>query len=74
MQSRDSDGIWHRKICHANNEKWETTNDGKNRTTESRNITMLQESETYNYLGILKADAIELEEIEKIQKRISREW
>ena len=35
-QSGYRDGIWHRKMRHANNEKWETIHDGKNRTTKSR--------------------------------------
>ena len=30
-------GILHRKMCHANNnEKWEKTNNGRNRTAKSR--------------------------------------
>ena len=28
--------IWQRKICHASNEKWQTTSDGLNGTTKSR--------------------------------------
>ena len=29
-------GILHKKMCHANNEKQKTANDGRNKTTESR--------------------------------------
>ena len=35
-QSGYRDGIWHRKMHHANNEKRKTTHDGRNRTTKSR--------------------------------------
>ena len=35
--------ICHRKICHVNNDKQKTTNDGKNRTTRSRKIRTLEE-------------------------------
>ena len=35
IQSGYSDGIWHRKMCHVNNEKRKTANDGRNRTTKS---------------------------------------
>ena len=27
IQSVNRDGIWHRKMCHAINEKWQTTHD-----------------------------------------------
>ena len=30
------DKMWHRKMCHANNKKQKTRNDGCNRTTKSR--------------------------------------
>ena len=30
------DGIQHRKMCHASNEKWQTTPDRRNGTTKSR--------------------------------------
>ena len=29
-------GIWQKNVCHANNEKGETTYDGRNRTTKPR--------------------------------------
>ena len=51
MQSGHRDGIWHRKIRHASNEKWKMTYDGRNGTTKSRKIRMLGEEETYKYFG-----------------------
>ena len=36
IQSDHRDEIWQRKMHHANNEKGETTHDGRNRTTEPR--------------------------------------
>ena len=30
------DGIWHRKMWHAHNKKWEKTNNGRNKTAKSR--------------------------------------
>ena len=35
IQSRYRNGIWHRKICHASNQKWQTTHNGRYRTTKS---------------------------------------
>ena len=29
MLSRNRNGIWHWKICHANNEKWEKRSNGR---------------------------------------------
>ena len=36
IQGRYRDGIWHRKMCHANNEKWKATNDGRKRTIKTK--------------------------------------
>ena len=36
IQSRYRDGIWHRKMCHANNEKQKMTCDRGNKTTKWR--------------------------------------
>ena len=36
IRSMYNDGIWHRKMCHANNEKHKTTNDRRNKTPKSR--------------------------------------
>ena len=44
--------------CHANNEKWKTTNDGRNRTTKSRKYKTALRKENCKYLGILKTDRI----------------
>ena len=40
------DRIWHRKMRHACNEKWQTTYNGMNGTTKSRKIRTLGERET----------------------------
>ena len=37
IQSRYRNGIWHRKMRYAFNEKWQTTHDGRSRTTKSSN-------------------------------------
>ena len=36
IQSEHTDGTWHRKMRHANNEKREKTHDGWNGTTKSK--------------------------------------
>ena len=36
IQAGYRDGIWHRKMCHANNKKRETKYDRRNSTTKSR--------------------------------------
>ena len=36
IQSGHWNGIWHRKICNARNDKWQTTSDWWNGTTKSR--------------------------------------
>ena len=60
-------------MCHANNEKWKTTNDRRNRTTKSRKIRMPPKKEMYEYLGILEADTIKKVEMkEKIKKEYIR--
>ena len=47
------------KMCHINNAKRKTTNDGTNRTMKSRKNQNAWEKETYKYLGKLEADTIE---------------
>ena len=51
IQSGYRDRIWHCKMRHANNEKWETTQDEQNGTTKSRKIRTLceKESSTWEY-------------------------
>ena len=59
---------------HANNEKRETANDGRNRTTKSRKNQNARKKGTFNYLGILEGDTIKQVEIkEKTLKRIPQE-
>ena len=36
IQSGHRSGIWHRTTCHACDENWQTTPDGRNGTTKSR--------------------------------------
>ena len=39
-------------MCHANNEKWKMSNNGKNRTKiNQEKIRSLREKETYKYMG-----------------------
>ena len=45
-------------MCHANNDKRKTANDGRNRTIKSTKIRKPGEKETYKYLGIIEADTI----------------
>ena len=60
------DGIWHREMCHANNEKQKMANDGRNKTTKSRKkIRTLREKKTYKYLEILEVDTIKQVEMKK---------
>ena len=35
IESSYRNGIWHRKMRHASNEKWQTTPNGRSRTTKS---------------------------------------
>ena len=59
---------------HSCNEKWQTTHDGRSRTTKSRIIRTLGEKEAYKYLGILEADTIkQVEKKEKFFKSIPEE-
>ena len=45
------DGIWHRKMCHANKEQRKTINDGRNRTTKSRKNQNSQRKVNLQILG-----------------------
>ena len=42
-------------MCHANNEKWKTTNDGRNRTTNSRKHQNAQEKGNLQKLGNIES-------------------
>ena len=66
------DGNWHRKMRYANNEKRETTHDGRNGTAKSRKNRTLREKKTYKYLNI-EVDTIKLMEKKKLKKKISGE-
>ena len=39
IHSRYTNRIWHRKICHADNEKGKKRNNGRSRTAKSGNIS-----------------------------------
>ena len=59
IQQLCKDGIWLRKMSHANKEKWKTTNEGRNLIKELPNQEKSEcsgEKETYKYLGILEAE------------------
>ena len=64
LQSCYKDEIWHRKMCHANNEKRQTTNGWRNRNPNQEKIRTLRGKETYRYLGILEVDIIKQVELE----------
>ena len=51
IQSGHWDGIWHRKMRHAKNEKQETTYDGWNGTNKSRKKSKLSEKGNPLILG-----------------------
>ena len=71
IQSKLWDGIWHEKLCHANNEKRQTTPVGRNGTTKSRKIRTHGQKKTYKYLGMLEADTIKQVEM---KERIKKEY
>ena len=48
----------HRQMCPANNEKRETTSDGRNRTIKSKKNKNIQREGYYKYFGILEVDPI----------------
>ena len=62
IQWRYRDGIWHRKMCHAKNEKPKMTYYWRNRATKIRTLGV---KETYKYLGILEADTIKQAEMKE---------
>ena len=69
IQAGHRDGIWHRKMRHAKDEKWQATHDGEGVELPNQVIRTLEETETYKYLGILEADTIKQVEMkEKIKK------
>ena len=73
LQSGHRNGIWHRKMYHAGNEKQQTTPDGRNGIPNEDKIRTLGEKETYKYLDILEVDAIKQVEMkEKIKKEYLR--
>ena len=58
-------------MYHAQNEVWEKSNSGRNRTTNHKSIRMLGEKENYKYLAKVKADTIKEAEMKKIKKTTS---
>ena len=73
-QSGYRDGFRHSKIRLANNNKWETTHDGKNRTIKSRKNQNVQRKGNLRVLGILKAVTFkQMEGKENFKKRVSQE-
>ena len=51
IYSDNRDGIWQRKMYHANNEKQKTTNDERNKTTKSRKNQNIQREGNIQMLG-----------------------
>ena len=45
-------------MCHANNEKRDTTINGRNKNTKSRKNQKAWRKKAYKYLGILETDII----------------
>ena len=54
IKSRHRDGVWQRKICHASNEKRQTTPDGRNGTTKSRQDLIACRKGNIHILGHLR--------------------
>ena len=44
-------GIWHRKMCHVDNQKWEKKISGRNWTTKQKSINTLGEEENLKNFG-----------------------
>ena len=60
-------------MCHANNEKWQTTSyDGMELPNKDK-IRTPGEKKTYKYLGILEADTIKHVGIKTLRNNISGE-
>ena len=72
MQSEYRNGIWHRKICRANNEKRKKRNNGRNWIPKSRKNQNVQKKKNYKYCGILEADAIKQVDIKKKKRKYLR--
>ena len=52
-------------MCHANNEKPKTKNDGRKKSKNQEKIRNLGEKETYKYLEMLKVDTIKKADMKK---------
>ena len=53
------------QMFHVNNQKWKTTNDGRNRTIKSRKNQNARRKGNLQILGILEADTIKQEEMKE---------
>ena len=74
IQSGYRKDILNRNSWHANNERRKTANDGRNRTTKSRQSKTHWEKKDYKYLDMLKAETIKQAEMkEKLKIGISGE-
>ena len=58
IQSRERDGIWHRKICHASNEIGKRQLTDRIKLPNEDKIRTLGEKENSKYLGILEVVTI----------------
>ena len=69
IQSRHRNRIWHRKMCNARNETWQTTSNWQNGTINKDKIRKLGEKEDYKHLTILAADTIKQVEMKRKSKK-----
>ena len=74
IQPEFKNWIWHRKMCHAYDKKWEKTETKEMEMPNQEKIRILVGKENSKYMGILEADTIKLVEMkEKMKKSISNE-
>ena len=76
IQSRYRDGIWHRKMRHASNEKWQTTHNGRSQTTQSnghQNVRRKGNLQILGDIGSWQYQTTGNERKKKFKKSISEE-
>ena len=62
-------------MCHVNNEKWKTTNEGRNRTTKPRKNQIVQRKGNLQILGNIGSRQHQTSGyVIKIKKNTLREW
>ena len=68
---KNRDGIWHRKMRDASNEKRQTTPYGRNGTPKSRKNQNVQRKGNLHIHGILEDDTTKQHEMKKKKIRVS---